>query len=103
MSVRFEELDPSRRERPDTFASIGARAKRILRGMDEPHHLDARRARRRRAESWLHRQGLIEVFINHQRVTPFSPKMGHDLPCGAGLANWSSASDLVYAEHKCRK
>jgi hypothetical protein len=38
-------------------------------------HRDLRRAWRRAAESWLHRQGLIEVSINQQTVTPFSPKM----------------------------
>ncbi len=76
MSVRFEELDPSRRERPDTFASIGARAKRILRGMDHPAWLNLRRAWRRSVESWLRRQTVIEVSIDHQAVTPSIPKIG---------------------------
>jgi hypothetical protein len=43
--------------------------------MDRPNQRDLSRARRRTVESWLHCQGLIEVSINQQPVTLFSPKM----------------------------
>jgi hypothetical protein len=41
--------------------------------MDHPGQRDLRRSWRRAAESWLRRQGLIKVSINHKTVTPFSP------------------------------
>jgi hypothetical protein len=65
----------NRGERHRIFAWIGARAKRMLHAMDHPNQRDLRRSWRRAAESWLCRQGLIEVSINQQTVTPFSPKM----------------------------
>ena len=58
-------------ERHKIFAWIGARAKRMLRAMDHPNQHDQRRAWRRAVESWLRRQGLIEVSITQQPVTPF--------------------------------
>lgn len=66
----------SRRQRRDIFVWIGTRTKRMLRAMDDPNQLDVRRAWRRSVESWLRRQGLIEVAINRQPVTPFSPENG---------------------------
>ncbi len=66
----------TQRERHDIFAWIGARAKRIVRAMEDPGQLDVRRAWRRSVESWLRRQGLIELSINQQPVTPFSPENG---------------------------
>ena len=66
----------TRRERHHIFAWIGTRARRMLRAMDHPNQLDVRRAWRRSVESWLRRQGLIEVSINQQPVTPFSQENG---------------------------
>jgi hypothetical protein len=66
----------TRRQRHTIFAWIGARARRMLSAMDHPNQLDVRRAWRRTVESWLRRQGLIEVSIQPKPVTPFSPKMG---------------------------
>lgn len=66
----------TRRERHDIFAWIGARAKYMVRAVDHPNQPDLRRAWRRAVESWLRRQGRIEVSINQQPVIPFSPKMG---------------------------
>jgi hypothetical protein len=62
----------SRRQCHHLFVWIGTRTKRMLRAMDHPHQLDVRRAWRRSVESWLRRQGLIEVSIQQQPVTPFS-------------------------------
>ena len=59
------------------FAWIGTRTKRMLRAMDHSNQLDVRRAWRRSVEAWTRRQGLIEVSINQQPVTPFSRKCGH--------------------------
>lgn len=59
-------------ERHNIFAWIGARAKRMLRAMDHPNQHDQRRAWRRAVESWLRCQGLIEVSITQQPVTPFA-------------------------------
>jgi len=39
--------------------------------MEAPGHRDVRRAWRHAVESWLRRQGLIEVSINRNSVTPF--------------------------------
>jgi hypothetical protein len=44
----------------------------ILRAMDHPKQRDPHRARRRAVEYWLRCQGLIEVSINQQPVTPLS-------------------------------
>jgi hypothetical protein len=52
---------------------LGTRAKRILGAVDHPNHHD-HHAWRRAAESWVCRQGLIEVSIKRQPVTPFSPQ-----------------------------
>jgi len=63
----------NRRKRQHIFAWIGARAKRILSAMENPNHRDLKRAWRRSAEAWLRCQGLIQVSINKQPVTPFLP------------------------------
>ena len=65
----------NRRQRRDIFVWIGTRTRRMLRAMDHPNQLDVRRAWRRSVESWLRRQGLIEVSINQQPVTPFARQM----------------------------
>ena len=62
----------TRARRHAIFAWISARAKRTLRAMEAPGHRDVRRAWRDAVESWLRRQGLIEVSINRNSVTPFS-------------------------------
>jgi transposase InsO family protein len=54
----------SRRQRKEIFVWIGTRTKRMLRAMDHPNQLDVRRAWRHSVESWLRRQGLIEVSIH---------------------------------------
>jgi len=65
-----------RRQRQEIFAWIGARAKRMLRAMENPNRCHLRRAWRRSAEAWLRRQGLITVSINSQQpVTPFLPSI----------------------------
>jgi hypothetical protein len=43
--------------------------------MDHTDQRDLPHTWRRAVESWLRRQGLIEVSINQQPVAPFYPKM----------------------------
>ena len=75
-SLTLLRLRWNRRERRDIFVWIGTRTKRMLHAMDHPGQRDLRPSWRRAAESWLRRQGLIEVSINQQPVTPISPENG---------------------------
>jgi hypothetical protein len=44
--------------------------------MDHPHHHDLRWASRPTMEAWRRRQDPVEVSINQQLATPFSPEKG---------------------------
>ncbi len=71
-AMRSKARRKNRARRHELFAWISARAKRTLRAMEAPGHRDVRRAWRHAVESWLRRQGLIEVSINRNSVTPCS-------------------------------
>lgn len=59
-------LSWTRRQPREVFAWIGARAKRRLRAVEDPQHHNLRPAWRHAVESWLRRQGVIEVSSNQK-------------------------------------